>query len=765
MDPPGGAPSDAPAINVMVRQHSEYDRERDRREFASQSNRIRKQLKAMEACTLNPYGKFMQRWDQLTMFALIFVAFVTPFEVALLEATWEEMLPLFIINRLVDLTFLIDIGIQFFVPYRNREGLVVYKNSLMAWNYIRGSFFLDLIASVPYDSIMGAVSSSGGGNELRVLKMLRIIKLARILRASRILKRWEAYLGLSHAVLKMIEFAIITAVMAHWLACLWAFVGRMGPYSEVLETDPAWAAAFPGVPYTYPGPLGPTYAYRHHSWIQKAGMYDAQPFELYGVSLYVALSNMFASGATPSPANYSEFYVQCLMMFFGSSVWAYIIGAGCGIIATLDPQGVEFRQTMDELNYFAQDKKLPQQLTLKLRTFFQNTKHVIFARQYDDLLLKMSPLLRGEAALRVARQSIGKLPYFSPHEVESAFLATAALKMKVAIYSLREYVPIQHLTIIERGIAAKEGRLKIKGGAIGMDMILTLPHLRDWAPVIALTVVCQVMTLSKEDLKEILPESPKAARKVRSAAYKLAFQRLVVRVAEEYRTSQLGNKDSPTKGLLRLDMPDAVHRAHQRALKSMPASAKEQNVRDLFDRATPPVQGGKGSGIVIEEELLEQRALYASSMFSRGTVQIPLDDDDEVVDRTIGTLMKRPARSLPTAATPARVMAVGGEADATRQATSTPSQPRQQSWLPFFSAGAPEEAPATAAGIARLTALLEGLSTHQESLMEEVRACREDISKQDEQMAFLAKDVQQLKSQNRVGVNRDLDHVLSKLQA
>ena len=192
-----------------------------------------------------------------------------------------------------------------------------------------------------------------------------------MLRAPRIFKRWEAQLGMSHASMKMIEFLIFALIMAHWLACLWAFVGRLGNYTEVLEDDPAWAAMFPGVPYMYPGPLGPSHAWRHHCWIQKAGMYDAQALELYGASLYVALSNMFGGGGDPGPANYFEFYVQCAMMLFGSSVWAYIIGAGCGIISTLDPQGVEFRQTMDELNYFVHDKRLPQTLTMKLRTFFQ----------------------------------------------------------------------------------------------------------------------------------------------------------------------------------------------------------------------------------------------------------------------------------------------------------------------------------------------------------------------------------------------------------
>ena len=49
----------------------------------------------------------------------------------------------------------------------------------------------------------------------------------------------------------MITFLVITLVMAHWLACLWAFVGRSGNYKRVLEDDPEWAAAFPGVPYMY----------------------------------------------------------------------------------------------------------------------------------------------------------------------------------------------------------------------------------------------------------------------------------------------------------------------------------------------------------------------------------------------------------------------------------------------------------------------------------------------------------------------------------
>ena len=48
--------------------------------------------------------------------------------------------------------------------------------------------------------------------------------------------------------------------------------------------------------------------------------------------------------------------VQSLMLLTGSSMWAYIIGSACGIIATLDPALIQYRQTLDELNFFVKDQ-------------------------------------------------------------------------------------------------------------------------------------------------------------------------------------------------------------------------------------------------------------------------------------------------------------------------------------------------------------------------------------------------------------------------
>ena len=67
---------------------------------------------------LNPNGGHMASWDILTSVALIFTAIVTPFEVGFMPAPETAREPLFIINRIVDVIFSLDMCFQFFLAYR-----------------------------------------------------------------------------------------------------------------------------------------------------------------------------------------------------------------------------------------------------------------------------------------------------------------------------------------------------------------------------------------------------------------------------------------------------------------------------------------------------------------------------------------------------------------------------------------------------------------------------------------------------------------------
>merc|ERR1711988_1312953 len=114
--------------------------------------------------------------------------------------------------------------LQFFLMYRDEEkGVLVKKQDLIIRTYMRGWFWIDLIAVLPFD-IIGVVADSKDLNNLkalRIARLLRLFKLLRILRAGRIFDRWESSMAINYSVLTLAKFVALTVVIAHWLACLW----------------------------------------------------------------------------------------------------------------------------------------------------------------------------------------------------------------------------------------------------------------------------------------------------------------------------------------------------------------------------------------------------------------------------------------------------------------------------------------------------------------------------------------------------------------
>ena len=88
-------------------------------------------------------------WDFVSAIALVFTAVVTPYEVGFLPASTSPSEGLFIINRIVDSVFVIDLVLQFFLMYHQQvitEGaaLLVWEIRLdrIAHKYVTSWFFV-----------------------------------------------------------------------------------------------------------------------------------------------------------------------------------------------------------------------------------------------------------------------------------------------------------------------------------------------------------------------------------------------------------------------------------------------------------------------------------------------------------------------------------------------------------------------------------------------------------------------------------------------
>ena len=131
--------------------------------------------------------------------ALIFTALVTPYEIALVEATRRPRVasPLFILNRIVDLVFTVDMVLSMF-RWRQIGGTTIKDCSENFWAYIKSWFPIDIVSVIPFDLVSLAYPPLAELKMMRMIRLLRLLKLARTMRISRMLSRWEAKSPLSY---------------------------------------------------------------------------------------------------------------------------------------------------------------------------------------------------------------------------------------------------------------------------------------------------------------------------------------------------------------------------------------------------------------------------------------------------------------------------------------------------------------------------------------------------------------------------------------
>ncbi|KAM1132750.1 hypothetical protein FF1_047096 [Malus domestica] len=97
----------------------------------------------------------------------VYSSFFTPFEFGFFRGLGER---LFILDVVGQVTFLVDIVLQFFIAYRDSHTYrMVYKRNWIALRYLKSSFIIDLLGCMPWDHIYKAC---GRREEVRIIKLI-----------------------------------------------------------------------------------------------------------------------------------------------------------------------------------------------------------------------------------------------------------------------------------------------------------------------------------------------------------------------------------------------------------------------------------------------------------------------------------------------------------------------------------------------------------------------------------------------------------------
>jgi len=468
---------------------------------------------------------------------IIVVSLVVPYQVGFClfdtvsKSKTDNWSPLFIFSILVDLAFVSDIILQFFIMFQHPENhRWIRMPSTIVRHYLRSWFVMDVISVMPYDEFAKCLIAADLGELFRFVGVFKVLGLLRLLRVNRLMTRYQNRFDMPYALLRLAKLLTILLLTTHVFACFWGFLLTIERFRG---DDVTWAetlrAAKPGLFHD---------ERKESSW------------ELYTASMYWACMTITSIGygdvvaATPLEA----WCATCLMAASGL-VWAYIIGSMCAIASSLDAQNVAYENQMDSLNNMMRSISLPRDVRVQLREFFQCRKALFYREKQVELIRSMSPELQGKVARWVQQNTMSKV-WFLRDASSDGFIVGLFELFAFAVYPPRELVKLSNsLVCLRLGVVLRHAKIIPPGSVWGIkDLLLTNPLLLEDDSPLALSYL-EVQYLTRRCLEDLTDRFPLDRRRIRRAALWVALGRAVTRrtVKPSWDSASKSAKARPSK--------------------------------------------------------------------------------------------------------------------------------------------------------------------------------------------------------------------------
>ncbi|XP_055611217.1 uncharacterized protein LOC129757875 isoform X9 [Uranotaenia lowii] len=383
-------------------------------EYKLQSPRIHK-------WTILHYSPFKAVWDWIILILVMYTAIFTPYVAAFLlgEPDFNQRKnrkyaddPIVIIDLIVDVTFVIDILINFRTTFVNGQDEVVSHPGRIAVHYLSGWFLIDLVAAIPFDLLLvGSDTDELGLDKDETTTLIGLLKTARLLRLVRVARKIDRYseYGAAVLVLLMATFALI----AHWLACIWYAIGNAE--RPFMKNKIGWldALAEATQEYYYPNNTGGGPSIKSR----------------YVTALYFTFTSLTSVGfGNVAPNTDAEKIFTICVMLVGSLMYASIFGNVSAIIQRLYSGTARYHTQMLRVREFIRFHQIPNPLRQRLEEYFQHAWSYTNGIDMNSVLKGFPECLQADICLHLNRNLLNNCSAFI--DASPGCLRALSLKFK-----------------------------------------------------------------------------------------------------------------------------------------------------------------------------------------------------------------------------------------------------------------------------------------------------------------------------------------------
>jgi hypothetical protein len=167
---------------------------------------------------LSPNSTVHFIWDLFIMMCALYNGITLPIQITF-NPDWTNTPFSDGLNSAIDVCFLVDIIIVFRTTITGDDGEEVHNPKTIAKEYLTGNFLIDLLSTIPFDTLLGPFVSGNISSQLAlfgILKLIRVTRITRIIRDMRVNRQIKGYF-------KLFKLMFLLCLYLHCIGCGWYY--------------------------------------------------------------------------------------------------------------------------------------------------------------------------------------------------------------------------------------------------------------------------------------------------------------------------------------------------------------------------------------------------------------------------------------------------------------------------------------------------------------------------------------------------------------